>query len=235
MHETLDPTRPIDVSRGRRLPHWFQPESTHSVTMRLKDSLPKAEGERWHANRCHWLRAHGLAHENPRWRDGFMELPANQRQEYHHRFSEGFQRLLDRGFGGCALADPEAAAVLVETLHHFDGDRYHLGDYVVMPNHLHVLLTPLGDHALQAILTGWKRWSARQINLINGGPVASGRARASTTWCGTRRSWSASVATSRRTRGGCERGPSSTGGSRTEPMPGRWLTHPVSVDAQAGR
>ena len=168
MHETLDPTRPIDVSRGRSLPHWLQPGSTHSVTMRLKDSLPKAEGERWHANRCNWLRAHGLAHENPRWRDGFMELPANQRQEYHHRFSEGFQRLLDRGFGGCALAEPEAAAVLVETLHHFDGDRYHLGDYVVMPNHLHVLLTPLGDHALQAILTGWKRWSARQINLING-------------------------------------------------------------------
>ncbi len=168
MHETLDPLRPIDVSRGRRLPHWFQPESTHSVTMRLKDSLPKAEGERWHANRCNWLRGHGLAYENPRWRDGFMDLPANQRQEYHHRFSEGFQRLLDRGFGGCALADPEAAAVLVETLHHFDGDRYHLGDYVVMPNHLHVLLTPLGDHALQAILTGWKRWSARQINLING-------------------------------------------------------------------
>ena len=168
MHSTLDPSRPIDISRGRSLPHWYQEGSTHSVTFRLADSLPKEKRKRWQDRRCQWLRDHGLSFDHPAWRDGFMQLPAELRREYHQRFSEGFQKLLDQGFGGCLLAVPKLREILLETLHHFDGDRYELGDYVVMPNHVHALVTPLGEHTMKAILRGWKMWSAKQINLARG-------------------------------------------------------------------
>ena len=53
-------------------------------------------------------------------------------------------------------------------MRHFDGDRYHLGDFVIMPNHVHVLLTPLGGFTTVVIATSWKRFSARAINRILG-------------------------------------------------------------------
>jgi len=35
---------------------------------------------------------------------------------------------------------------------------------VIMPNHVHVSLQPLGRHTLSSILQSWKRHSARLIN-----------------------------------------------------------------------
>jgi REP element-mobilizing transposase RayT len=35
-----------------------------------------------------------------------------------------------------------------------------------MPNHVHVLVAPIGDHLLDAILHSWKSYSAKQINTI---------------------------------------------------------------------
>ena len=49
---------------------------------------------------------------------------------------------------------------------HFHGDRYELDCYVIMPNHVHVLFRPLGEHRMEEILQSWKRFSARKINLL---------------------------------------------------------------------
>jgi hypothetical protein len=49
-------------------------------------------------------------------------------------------------------------------LKHFDRQRYHLDEFVVMSNHVHVLVTPLGGYALSDILHSWKSYSANQIN-----------------------------------------------------------------------
>jgi type I restriction enzyme R subunit len=45
-----------------------------------------------------------------------------------------------------------------------DGSQYLLGDFVIMPNHVHTLIEPLGDSRLSDILRSWKGRSARLIN-----------------------------------------------------------------------
>ena len=46
------------------------------------------------------------------------------------------------------LKDPANAKIVADALRHFDGERYEMASFVVMPNHVHVLFRPLGDHAL---------------------------------------------------------------------------------------
>jgi type I restriction enzyme R subunit len=68
----------------------------------------------------------------------------------------------------CLLAQPENAGIVARAMEHFDGERYLLGDYVVMPNHVHVLLVPLEGFSLTEILRSWKAFTAREINLRAG-------------------------------------------------------------------
>ncbi len=46
------------------------------------------------------------------------------------------------------------------------GDGYQLHDWVIMPNHVHVLFTPLVEPPM--ILQGWKGGTARAANLLLG-------------------------------------------------------------------
>jgi type I restriction enzyme R subunit len=71
---------------------------------------------------------------------------------------------LDRGHGECVLKRPELAGVVARSLRHFDAQRYHLGDFVVMPNHVHVLVCLLGDTELESLCYSWKKFTAAEIN-----------------------------------------------------------------------
>jgi type I restriction enzyme R subunit len=62
------------------------------------------------------------------------------------------------------LKAPSNAKSVAEALRHFDGERYELASFMVMPNHVHVLFRPLGDHVLADILKSWKGFTAREIN-----------------------------------------------------------------------
>jgi primosomal protein N' (replication factor Y) len=73
---------------------------------------------------------------------------------------------LDQGYGSCALRRPEISRLVESALRHFDADRYQLGDFVVMPNHVHVLVRPGEGHDLESILHSWKLFTARQANVL---------------------------------------------------------------------
>ncbi|MFN3410495.1 MAG: REP-associated tyrosine transposase, partial [Limisphaerales bacterium] len=49
---------------------------------------------------------------------------------------------------------------------HFDGDRYELSAWVVMPNHVHAVVRPLGDRSLSKVLQGWKSYTATVLNRL---------------------------------------------------------------------
>ena len=51
---------------------------------------------------------------------------------------------------------------------HFDGERYRLIAWTIMPNHVHVLIELLGQHSLGLIVSSWKRFSARTANRVIG-------------------------------------------------------------------
>jgi REP element-mobilizing transposase RayT len=55
-----------------------------------------------------------------------------------------------------------------DTLLHFDGERYDLIAWCVMPNHVHVVMSLRGDHTLNRILDSWKTFTARNANQILG-------------------------------------------------------------------
>ncbi len=169
MSDFLDPSMPVAVSRGIGLPHWFQENATTILTFRLADAAPALLLRRWQQQREGWLRTFGIEHGAAGWQEAFRDLAPEQKLDYHTRFTQGFQRLLDEGHGACALALPAAAALVAAALDFFDGVRYDLGDFVIMPNHVHVLFTPLPGFATAAIGTSWKRFTAPRIQKLIGG------------------------------------------------------------------
>jgi REP element-mobilizing transposase RayT len=71
------------------------------------------------------------------------------------------------------LADSCIAALIAESLHYRDGQVYTLYAFCVMPNHVHLICTPLEKadgtyHSLTAILHSLKRYTAREANRILG-------------------------------------------------------------------
>ena len=138
----------------RNLPHWEQAGCTYFVTFRLADSLPQEKLERWVAERAQWLQQNPTPQTEP------------QRREFHERFVDPLEQWLDAGEGACWLQRPEIAAIVESALRHFVGQRYTLGEYVIMPNHVHVLVAPLGEWTLAQILHAWKSYTAHEINVI---------------------------------------------------------------------
>ena len=147
----------FDVDEHRRnLPHWQQGECWVFVTWRLGDSLPKVKLDQWKEERAAWLSLHSEPWDR------------KTEAEYHDRFSRQIDEWLDQGSGSCVLKEPANANIVAEALRHFDGERYEIASFVVMPNHVHVLFRPLGDHALAEILKSWKGFMAREINRRSG-------------------------------------------------------------------
>jgi REP-associated tyrosine transposase len=130
--ELFDPTAEVQITSGR-LPHWYQPGVTYFITFRTDDSFPSAVARQWYGRRDQWLRDHGIDPAAHAWESRLRQLPDKQSQEFHSTFSREFMEHLDKGHGECVLRRAELARIVAESLHYFDGQRYHLGDFVVMP------------------------------------------------------------------------------------------------------
>jgi REP element-mobilizing transposase RayT len=150
------PFDPYDSAgiHSRRLPHWEQPGCTYFITFRLADSLPQDKVQQWYVERTKWLEQHP------------QPLSEEEAADYQRLFPDRLEQWLDAGYGECWLKDSKLATVVAEALRHFDGDRYTLGEFVIMPNHVHVLVTPLGEHKLTDILHSWKSYTAHEINHV---------------------------------------------------------------------
>jgi REP element-mobilizing transposase RayT len=151
----LDPSDPITNLFGN-LPHWRQDGATYFVTFRAADSIPQEKLHQWLEEREEWLRNNPEPHS------------AMQQQEYWRRFPSRFQYWLDQGFGECVLARAELCSLVESALHHFDRNRYELRDCVVMPNHVHAIVTPWQENSLSAIVQSWKSFTAHKINALLG-------------------------------------------------------------------
>ncbi len=77
-------------------------------------------------------------------------------------------RYLDRGHGACVLRRPDVAQIVADSLQHSDGSRYYLGDFVVMPNHVHLLCCLIGGTEIEEQCYAWKKVTAGKINRLLG-------------------------------------------------------------------
>ena len=166
MLELFDPKREFVVRRGA-LPHWYQPGVTYFVTFRTENSVPQPLLRSWHLRRDQWLWAHGIDPGDAHWETRLAATPGLER-EFHERFTRAFMQYLDRGHGACPLRDPCVAEIAAGALLHFDGQRYELGDFVVMPNHVHAIVCLTGNTEIEAQCKSWKKFSAVGINRLLG-------------------------------------------------------------------
>lgn len=146
------------------LPHWRQKGCTYFVTFRQADSLPQRVLQELEYDRRLWLENHRIDPDDSNWKRVFAELSKSERRDYERRVAAKLNDFLDAGHGSCALRDTSIGASVAQSLDHFHGERVLSGDFVVMPNHVHVLMTPLAEHELEDILQSIKSYSATQIN-----------------------------------------------------------------------
>jgi putative transposase len=64
--------------------------------------------------------------------------------------------------------NPIFADIMQEALRYFDGERYDLQAWCVMPNHVHVVLVTDPNILLGSIIKSWKHAVARRINQSRG-------------------------------------------------------------------
>ncbi len=122
-------------SRGY-LPHRDQTGLQQFVTFRLADSLPQEK----------------LRHLD----EEVARLPSATRDLERRKRIEQW---LDSGLGCCALRHPQVAEIVEQALLRFDGERYQLIAWCIMPNHVHVLLQP--QRPLAKIVQSWKSYTGR--------------------------------------------------------------------------
>lgn len=148
----------------RKLPHWAQAGTVCFITWRTNDSLPKEVIERWRIERFQWLRDHGI---NPRMENLRTDLrtldPSHQRQFSTH-FSARWNDELDACHGACVLKEPENSRIVADSLLYANGDNYELTDFVVMPNHIHLLGVFFDEQGMLKQCESWKHYTGRQIN-----------------------------------------------------------------------
>ncbi len=149
------PLLPLEIEQ-RHLPHWTQRDATYFVTFRLADSLPQEKLATWHKERDGWLKNH------------IEPYSEEEMSEYSKLFSERINEWLDAGAGSCILAEAKNSNVVEQALKHFDGERYQLDSYVIMANHVHVLVTPKPGFELSDLLHSWKSFSANELNKLTG-------------------------------------------------------------------
>ena len=131
-------------SRGY-FPHFDGKGVTQHVCFHLFDSLPQSMLARWRE-----------------------ELQAMAQKEADVEWRKRIQDFLDSGYGACYLREDRLAAIVETALLHFDGQRYALHAWCVMPNHVHALFTPAAEFKMSEILHSWKSFTAHECNKLLG-------------------------------------------------------------------
>ncbi len=54
--------------------------------------------------------------------------------------------------------------MVADSLLYFDNTRYRMGDFVVMPNHVHLLCVFFGEDQMRKTFDSWQHFTATQIN-----------------------------------------------------------------------
>ena len=134
------------------LPHWQQDGRYYFVTWRTADSLPQEKLAQLQREKKEWLNKNPEPHSD------------EQTTEYHRLFSSRIHNWLDNNLGSCPMRDPAIAKIVANALEHFDGERYDLEGYAVMPNHVHVVFRLCENEDLTKVLHSWKSFTAKEIN-----------------------------------------------------------------------
>ena len=137
----------------RRLPHWELAGSTYFITSHVIEELGYpfmfvSVGQAFQPASKH--KSVGQAFQ-----------PASKHKSVGQAFQPANLIKITNPSQGFHLA-----SIVEESLWFGFGERYSLDAYVVMPDHIHILITPIRGWTLAKILMGMKGFTAREINKI---------------------------------------------------------------------
>jgi putative DNA methylase len=137
------PTKPRGGRMHTRgyLPHVDGEGLTQFITFRLADSMPQDLLEKWRS-----------------------ELESGEITDVDMR--KRIEQFLDSGYGSCCLRDRRVAEVIRDTLIKWDITRYRLIAWVIMPNHVHLLIETLEGYSLSEVMHSVKSNTAHEANRI---------------------------------------------------------------------
>ncbi|MCA9179736.1 MAG: hypothetical protein KDB14_35010 [Planctomycetales bacterium] len=127
----------MEISYRRSLPHWYVPGAAHFVTYRVAGTLPLAAIKSLREKRERLLA------------EKTGKPLAKHRLDVHRVLFAAYEKYLDTASDIDWLCHPRVASMLRQNLYHHDGVKYVLHAYCIMPNHVHLLLTPSPELATQ--------------------------------------------------------------------------------------
>lgn len=145
----------LNIRHGAYLPHWTLEDATYFITFRLADSLPKQVLESWLFEREKIVKT---AEQMGR------ALSIQELKRLHKLHSDRVENYLDAGHGACFMKEDPIAATVANALKHFDGERYDVAAWCIMPNHVHAVVRPHQGQELPDILHTWKPYTANRAN-----------------------------------------------------------------------
>ncbi len=125
----------------KRLPHFNKPGRIQVITFRLWDSIPQTEQERM---------------------ETYVQTFPSEKREYYKRWL--IERWLHRGEGSCLLRVYGCADVIKQCWEFCQKDGYELIAWVIMPNHVHVVVKMGAVLKIEDMVATWKSYTAHQIN-----------------------------------------------------------------------
>ena len=134
----------------RNLPHIYKPFSTYFITFRLKGSLPLTKL---------LLLREKYEQLNPKTKD--------EKYENMKSFFFEYDELIHENKRLNFLIDKQVANIVKSSIHYYDGKKYNLFCFSVMPNHVHLIFhLPNEKENISDIMKGIKGFSAFQINKL---------------------------------------------------------------------
>ena len=137
------------------LPHLKREGGTYFVTFRLAGTLPAELIQKLKRERELILQQALMAKRPLTW---------HEQEELFRWYSSRVDAYLDAGHGDCFLQRPEIADLVAGALKFFEGKRYELRAWVVMPNHVHAVVWPNPPWTLSEILHSWKSFTSNEAN-----------------------------------------------------------------------
>jgi REP element-mobilizing transposase RayT len=124
------------------IPHFDGGQVSQFLTFRLFDSLPQSVIRDW------------------------REKTSKLGEEGKAMFRKNVENYLDKGSGSCLLKDERIAKLTEDSLLFHHTEKYDLVAWVIMPNHIHFLATPLENIELSSIAHSIKSYTAHEANKV---------------------------------------------------------------------
>ena len=117
-----------------------------TVTFRLHDSVPR--------------------NVIAAWKEATEEARDNGEKKLQREVLNRIAQYEDSGYGQCFLQDRRVAEMVQDTLLHFDGVKYSLVRWCIMPNHVHLLIEVVPGTTLSSIMHSIRSYTAHQANKL---------------------------------------------------------------------